>query len=391
MKLKRTGMDSDMPFLSEGIIINILKRLPVKSLSRFKCVCKRWKDVIKTPSFIADHLQHSSQQKPSLLMEWYADHGLRLLDCGMQIREVQNAPLIDSLEDASIVGSCNGLLCVEIDEDDGSIPPLLLWNPATTAVRHVPRNRNDFIDYHDWVEGFGFSPIVNDYKIVRTYAEFDDGFDDELKGVEAVEVFSLSRGSWEGIDIGNLKGVNLHSDTVTANGAMFWFGSKLGSKDEGEDDVEMIVSFDIAKEVFTLIPRPDLDYNADGMLTVYENKLAILCGLSEDDDEPSYLIGLWVLDEGTCESEKIWSWNKRYTSSPFSFRLDPLTIWRDEIVCKPCSKEDNAKGRNALYLINLTTNEVKSFVYPDYVSSISNYAESLVPVGSTLKNLDPRS
>ncbi|XP_054777045.1 putative F-box protein At3g16210 [Prosopis cineraria] len=388
VKLKRTGMDRDMPFLPEEIIRNILIRLPVKSLTRFQCVCNHWKNLIKTPTFIADHLQHSRLQNPSLLLEWSGSiplpGRLRSLDCEMQVREVQNAPLIDSLEGACIVSSCNGLLCIEIDECSKP-PSLLLWNPATTEVRRVPRNRNDFIEFDYFVVGFGFSPIVNDYKIVTTYVEFGD----EVNGVE---VFSLSRGSWEGRDIGNLKGVTLDPETVTANGAIFWFGwLKLGA--EGEGVVKMIVSFDIAKEVFTLIPMPDLNHDAAfERLTFYENKLAVLCGIWEDDDkddddddddddEISELIDLWVLDEGTCESGERWSWNTRYASSPFSCILYPEAIWRDEIVCQRSSLGDIEEGGCSLYLMNLTTNEVKSFVFPDYVHGIYNYVESLVSVG----------
>ncbi|KAI9075531.1 hypothetical protein K1719_042509 [Acacia pycnantha] len=139
----------------------------------------------------------------------------------------------------------------------------------------------------DCVTGFGFSPIVNDYKIVRTYAGI------HIVGIHIVGrvyVFSLSRGSWKAIDVGNLKGVKLDFESV-ANGAIFWYGVKSC---KGEDDVKMIVSIDIAKEVFTLIPRPNLEYNAEEKLTVYENKLAILCDIWKDD-ETTGLIDLWVV------------------------------------------------------------------------------------------------
>ncbi|KAI9074656.1 hypothetical protein K1719_043372 [Acacia pycnantha] len=116
----------------------------------------------------------------------------------------------------------------------------------------------------------------------------------------------------------------LKSETVTANGAIFWSGVKLvGEKKEGkynidlqededyieeaEDKVDVIVSFDIVKELFTVIPRPKLDYDADVMLTVYENKLALLCDTWKGgDDEIPYVIDLWVLNEGRCASGQTW-------------------------------------------------------------------------------------
>ncbi|KAI9084699.1 hypothetical protein K1719_033343 [Acacia pycnantha] len=287
---------------------------------------------------------------------------LILLDCGLQVRQVQNSPSNNSLRHVTIVGSCNGLLCLENGPFNQSPHPLSLWNPATTAVRHVPRTRTGFADR---VTGFGFSPIVNDYEIVRIYAQFYDV-------VTRVEVFSLNRGTWKAIDIGNLRGVRLNSEIVTANGAIFWSGVKLvGEKKEGEDniyfqededyiegaedEVDVIVSFDIAKEVFTVIPGPILDYNAD---------------------------------EDTCASGQTWSWTKRYTSSPFSCRLDPssMTIWRNEIVWKPVSKEqDDTERSDVLCMLNPATNEEKRSVIPyrvDPIYGIYNYVESLVSVGN---------
>ncbi|XP_054778562.1 putative F-box/kelch-repeat protein At1g12870 [Prosopis cineraria] len=393
-------MDSDASFLPEEIVLNILKRLPVKSLIRFQSVCKHWKNVINSRYFVADHLHYSSLQNPCLLFQ-QSSMSVRLLDCGLQLqdREFQNALLINSLKGATtgIVGSCNGVLCVEIHRCNVSPPSLLLWNPANREFRHVPRTRK-YIDSDDCMVGFGYSPIVDDYKIVRTYSEFDDS-------VNRVEVFSLRRGSWRGINIGNLKGVKLHSETVTANGAIFWSGLKLGlDKDEydieeheddieeseddireGEGDTEVIVSFDIAKEVFTLMPRPDLDHNAEEKLAVYQDRLAILFDIWEDDghdndDGMSSLIELWVMEKGPNAFGEGWNWTKLYTGSPSS--LYPMAIWRNEIVCKSSSEEDEDEGRNDLYLLNISTNETKGFDIPRWVDAHStyNYAESLVSI-----------
>ena len=51
-----------------------------------------------------------------------------------------------------------------------------------------------------------------------------------------------------------------------------------------------------------------------------------------------------------------------------------MTIWGNEIVCKIASRKDSDR-RNVLYLVNLTSNEEKSFVVPDCgcVPDICNY------------------
>ncbi|KAI5678737.1 hypothetical protein M9H77_09687 [Catharanthus roseus] len=41
--------------IPEDIIFNILKELPVKSLLRFKCVCKQWRSITEDPYFVDSH------------------------------------------------------------------------------------------------------------------------------------------------------------------------------------------------------------------------------------------------------------------------------------------------------------------------------------------------
>ncbi|KAI3915855.1 hypothetical protein MKX01_026493, partial [Papaver californicum] len=50
----------------EFITLEILSRLPVKSLMRFKCVCKRWKSIIHKDQFFIDlHLSRSITTTPT--------------------------------------------------------------------------------------------------------------------------------------------------------------------------------------------------------------------------------------------------------------------------------------------------------------------------------------
>ncbi|KAI9073862.1 hypothetical protein K1719_044176 [Acacia pycnantha] len=166
------------------------------------------------------------------------------MNCEMHVLVVQNPPLISSLSDIRIISSSNGLLCVETDTFS-----YILWNPVTREVRQIPRTRT--LKFPEWActTGFGFSAIIDDYKIVKTYARHN--------AIAEVEVYSLNTGSWKEIEIGSLEGVNLFKRTVTANGTIFWDGLKR-MQEEGQDDIYVIISFHIAMEVFTLIPGPPL-------------------------------------------------------------------------------------------------------------------------------------
>ncbi|XP_028754817.1 F-box/kelch-repeat protein At3g06240-like [Neltuma alba] len=166
-----------------------------------------------------------------------------------------------------LVGSCNGLFIVEMefiggppDDDDDSIYfyHIFLWNPATRDVRQVPEPSTR-IHSRNPNYGFGFNPVLNDYKIVRIYT-YDFAYAGNRRKIfvdkncaHDVEVYSLRRGSWEKVESVVLNRVRYLKSfqAVVSNGTMFW----LGKMDE-EHDLYVVVSFEIATEIFSLMPLP---------------------------------------------------------------------------------------------------------------------------------------
>jgi len=68
---KRRVRQHTIPMISEELIIEILVRLPVQDLIRFKSVCKAWHAIISDPFFVRMHLQrstHKQEQGPSFLI-----------------------------------------------------------------------------------------------------------------------------------------------------------------------------------------------------------------------------------------------------------------------------------------------------------------------------------
>ncbi|KAI9084713.1 hypothetical protein K1719_033357 [Acacia pycnantha] len=373
-------MESGTPDLPQDIITSILVQLPVESLIRFQCVCKDWKNMFKTQYFIAKHLHHSTLQNPSIIVgnvisecnPWH----LRLLNREMQVFELPNTYIIDPLMPKVWVYSSNGLLCVVLRDS------LWLWNPAIRVVRQVPQSLNHY-EYECFSVGFGFSPIVNDYKIVKLV--FSTTF------VVQGEVYSLRMGLWRKVEVGNLDGVyHLRRRAFPCNGYIFWIGNKEEYVEGHRKNwLDLIVSFDIAKEVFTLIPFPAMapTYRFYNTLASYENKLVIFVG-TEIENSTSYVIDLWVLEECAYPSRERRSWAKIYTIklNRLHFIIWPKIIWRNKIVCLVEGAEENYKGKFALY--NLTTDEFNFFDIPIssyrpgilfYVSlGILDYVESLV-------------
>ncbi|KAI9124321.1 hypothetical protein K1719_005621 [Acacia pycnantha] len=381
--MEQTVINGAAPYLPEEISINILKRLPVNSLIRFQCVCKHWENLFKTPSFIAAHLCQS-HQNPSFIFSH--DHllnnlPLRLLDCEMQLRDVQKAPLFDSLASAScdnIVGSSNGLLCLVI-RVCSRFPSLLVWNPVTGDGIKAPISR--IVDMYDdhyvlgYVLGFGFSPLDNDYKIVAIYNE-NSGL------VSGVDLYSLSRRSWKEIEFRNLEKVSCYCSRFSSNnkGAIFTRGFKLG---KGMEGVDVIVSFDMAKEVFTLISWPPLWGNLHCNLALYEDKPAVITtSAMRASSNVSSNVDLWVMEEDMSSSGERWSWIKKFTSDPHPWAFIPGTIWINEIVVSGIEiGGDIKKNERRLCLFNIATNEFKTLEISQYnPQNYVNYVESLVPV-----------
>ncbi|KAI9084683.1 hypothetical protein K1719_033327 [Acacia pycnantha] len=279
-----------------------------------------------------------------------------------------------------------------------------LLHPSAThrhfsgADNNGERHANFSSRNHHKYSGFGFSLIINDYKIVKCSVRHF---------VVQAEVYSLRTGLWRKVEVGNLEGVyGLRVGSFPCNGAIFWIGQKEDVEGHNKSLLDLIVSFDIVKEAFTLTPFPPKTPRQRGYNTLacYENKLAIFFQ-AEIENSESYVIDLWVLEECADPSKERWSWAKIYTSRPYPYRfiICPEIIWRNEIVLSAThpeyqieSEEENyqiegeeenyqIEGEEENYegnvvLCNLTTDEFNLFDIPQYNFSLGilDYVESLV-------------
>ncbi|XP_057436199.1 F-box/kelch-repeat protein At3g23880-like [Lotus japonicus] len=160
-------MDPCFNALPIDLIPLILVRLPVRSLLRFKCVCKSWRSLISDPEFGKSHFDLAGAPTHRLLLKRINDGS-----------EIQSLDLQASLHDDSAVvnlkfppytapffqslGSCRGFvlltkrLCPTND--------LILWNPSTDAHREIPAI---FLGgLFNSLYGFGYDQSKDDYVLV---------------------------------------------------------------------------------------------------------------------------------------------------------------------------------------------------------------------------------
>ncbi|GMJ12181.1 hypothetical protein HRI_004887300 [Hibiscus trionum] len=159
-------------YMPEEVILKILNRLPVRSLLRFRSVCKSWNILISHPSFISAHLQSSLTRPPN-------NTSFLLLGCSKKYRvrcflHYDNAgfgrfkrlkfPNFDLPADYRVVGSCNGLLCLQLSYYGEDYFNLVLWNPSIQKYIYLPHLSVSEDD--DLNVGFGFDSRNNDYKVL---------------------------------------------------------------------------------------------------------------------------------------------------------------------------------------------------------------------------------
>ncbi|KAL2553626.1 F-box protein CPR30 [Forsythia ovata] len=308
-----------MFYIPEVLMNDVLLKLPVKSLLRFRSVKKSWRDLIDNPDFIKMHMERSMKMGSSVevihrcnLNKFYSMH----LDLsGNPIRDPEELPhpfgyrydldksvVYTGDYEIHLVGSCNGVVCF-VD----SAHRIILWNLATRKyfeLQHLDIELPRFMDldltyYFNY--GFGYDGATDDYKVIRLINSYNNKSDCFL-----VELYSLKSKSWKRFE-------DLVSRTrsdhygILVGGALHW----LTYETKWDDDESPIVAFDLTKEEFNLVPCLHLPGKIASMnLGTFHGCLSLFCHYHEAGGE------LWVMkDYGIKES-----WTKVYTNNRTSVR-----------------------------------------------------------------------
>ncbi|KAG5550542.1 hypothetical protein RHGRI_015488 [Rhododendron griersonianum] len=190
------------------IAIEILSRLPVKSLLRFKSVCKSWYALIKTPDFISKHLlTQSALNSTSLLVTTYNYEtqnpvmSLIHTDDGFNNGPISlvfpflNRTSFRGWDHRGIGGICNGLVCMSPSCSRFGYP-LILCNPSTRQFREIPNSEWHWLDDPENVMGvsfgFGFHSSANDYKLIRIVLYSTPTMKDNIRA----DLYVMSTDTW---------------------------------------------------------------------------------------------------------------------------------------------------------------------------------------------------
>ncbi|OVA14609.1 F-box domain [Macleaya cordata] len=251
-------------FLPEEITRDTLSRLPFESVLECKLVCKTWRNLIYNPYFFHLHLRrlydhNSVAGKVGLLFITKKKKESKKLYYGEYVENDDDSckklPRINlqlPVDMACIVGSCNGLICISITHGVTIDDPVYICNPITRECVNLPRFKVNTIAEGRMLSGFGYyHSSTNEYKVVRIFYSF------KQPSIGRIQVYTLGGGSgWR--DVGEitypLEPTSRPSPGTLANGALHWV-----------DYFGNIFAFDLADEVFRLLPPPPCfrpgDYN----------------------------------------------------------------------------------------------------------------------------------
>ncbi|KAI3834817.1 hypothetical protein MKW92_022865 [Papaver armeniacum] len=342
-------------FVDDGIVIEILSRLPAKSLLRFKSVCKHWLSLItRDQNFI--HL-HSirSKSRPNLLciapktQEEGEGDTQHILTGNLSVKTTGGGPkvIIHNFKQRTddgwfkydyLLEPVNGLVCY-IHWETSSVR---IYNVSTRET--TPWIKSTLLDEEKEkleredsplkiVDGFyptyqmGYDTEKKEHKVFcfwRLSAEpesFTGFYGDSDSGYARWEALTVGRDTkWRRISVvpdeNNLIKINevlplfcSGGNPVHANGTIYWRnklmacardldpGSVLEDLDPADPDV--IIAFDVGNEKFRVIPIPtfildeprETTFNRPFAMLILGGRVTLIYQMS------SHIVKLWMLDD----------------------------------------------------------------------------------------------
>jgi hypothetical protein len=202
----------------------------VKSLIRFKCVCKSWFSIISDTHFANSQFElnaaTATHTHKALFSSTVSPHETVSIDLEASLDDDTASVSLNpnfmpsqSYFRIEIKGSCRGFILFLYDDSC-----FYLWNPSTGLHKQIPLSplTLSFIlddEDTDYFYGFGYDQSTDDYLIVLLSSHTNSSY---------LEFFSLRANTWKQIDEGtHFHYLNAIEDDpklgLFFNGAIHWF------------------------------------------------------------------------------------------------------------------------------------------------------------------------
>jgi F-box interacting protein len=304
-----------MADLPPEILTGILSTLPAQSLLRFRSTSKSLQSLIDSHNFIKLHLKNSLNH--SLILQHksnlYQFNDFPNLTTSIKL----NLPFEGSNNFISLLGSCNGLLCIFSNGE------IAFWNPNIRKHRIIPDlpipipdpSESNSIPFCFCVRGFGFDPLTDDYKLLRICCFFEL---QHSTSESHVSLFSSKGSSWKKLPSIPYDLYYYRKMGVFVENSLHWIMTqKLDPLQP-----RVIVAFNLTLEIFAEVPFPEIgeEVNSESFEIDVEVLGGCLCMIV---NYHTTKIDVWEMKEYGCRD----SWCKLFTLTESCFTL-PLKSLR---------------------------------------------------------------
>ncbi|KAK9663963.1 hypothetical protein RND81_14G009500 [Saponaria officinalis] len=272
---EKTQVMQHQNYLSDDLITQeILTRLPVKSIFRFKSVSKQWYSTLSSSDFAISHLKkspffHHTAPVHTLFIKAGMNYYLFSYDDHHNSNDFEDHLVKLDFEFGigkkclHFTSCCNGLICLTAPREEYFI----LWNPATRKLHKYESDGyfNDLKMLFDLssarglmlfdlscARGFGYSSSVDDYKYVTIFFQLFTKHD------TIVHVFSLRENKWRKLDV-DLNKILVNGQGVLLDEKLYWSGF------DGQSN-QVIISFDLGLEKFDIFQYPNSEDDKLGVV-----------------------------------------------------------------------------------------------------------------------------
>ncbi|XP_047326004.1 F-box/kelch-repeat protein At3g06240-like [Impatiens glandulifera] len=232
--------------LPNNILVDILSRLPIKSVIRCRCVCKSFLSAISLdPEFPPLHL---SRSPPELMLCPPLTDKLILYDSDNDRAHKLNLRF-DRPPGLEVVNSSRGLLCLRLP----NAGPVCVFNPSSLEFTLIPDTVIEREKHILMTIGFGYSSTSNTYKVLRTLLLLQQSDIINVGRRCLTDIYTLGTPRWRRIEEDAPMVVFRDFFPTFLNGSLHWIIDENLSRSTTYD---YMISFDFDNERFGEIALP---------------------------------------------------------------------------------------------------------------------------------------
>jgi F-box interacting protein len=236
------------PTLPFDLIAEILCRLPVNLLLQLRCLSKSFNTLISDHEFAKKHLCMSTTRRHLVLSHSkYKD-----LTISYSLHSIFNYATSKPTrlhyqfdqQYHSIVGSCNGILCLAHEHRLAKQINVVLWKPSIRKFKILPTSKYSQ-EFGPTIYGFGYDLVNGVYKVLAIFSGCSSNNGFKTQGM----IHTLGTNSWRKIRGELPLPDGIDESLKFVSGALNWIPSR--------DNTHNIVSFELVNESYTTLLQPN--------------------------------------------------------------------------------------------------------------------------------------